>query len=62
MTPKIAMARACSDNIIDLKAFKASTNFCGNEKLKERFWNVVEEFTNKERQMLIKFMCGRTRL
>ena len=49
MTPKIAMARACSDNIIDLEAFKASTNFSGSDKQQERFWNVVEEFTNKER-------------
>lgn len=62
MTPKIAMARACSDSIIDLQAFKASTYFDGSESLKDRFWSVIEEFTNMERQMLIKFMCGRTRL
>ena len=56
------MNRACSDNIIDLEAFKKSTNFGGNDELEEKFWEVVEGFTNKERQMLIKFMCGRTRL
>ena len=26
------------------------------------FWRMIEEISNEDRQLLLKFMCGRTRL
>ena len=68
MTPEIAKRRICSSATIDFGAFKASTYFHGlhDEKEKEKytkmFLEVVEDMNNEDRQLLLKFMSGRTRL
>ena len=66
MTPQIAKKRICGDSTINLAAFKASTE-CEDEygddsKMEDMFWQMVEEMENKDRQLLLKFMCGRSRL
>lgn len=33
-----------------------------NEKLVQWFWEVMEEFTNQERSLFLRFVWGRTRL
>ena len=74
LTPQIAKRRICSSATIDLAAFKASTQFGAHvggtseekEKKKEElvamFWAMVEGMANEDRQLLLKFMCGRSRL
>ena len=59
----------CSSNKIDVGAFKASTIFrqsgC-DQKEKDRvesmFWEVIESMSNEDRQLVLKFMSGRSRL
>ena len=73
LTPTIAKRRICSSSIISLEAFKASTdfNFSGGPEIydekdkkeaKDLFWKMIEEISNEDRQLILKFMCGRTRL
>ena len=61
--PEITKRRTSSSSKIDIAAMKASTDLHGGDiESYERFWQVFEEFSNDDRQLLLKFMSGRTRL
>lgn len=68
LSPAIAKKRICADSKISLAAFKASTTVStseleeNGEKYEKMFWQMVEEMKNEDRQLLLKFMCGRSRL
>ena len=64
ITPaEIAKKRTCSSSEINVDAFKASTEIEYDDgNYAETFWEIIREITNKERQMVLKFMTGRTRL
>ena len=62
LSPQVAQRRACSKAEITIKALKASSKVEGSEKMKNWFWEVMESFENNDRQLFLKFMCGRTRL
>lgn len=65
MTPQILAKRAVAPQIISISALKASTD-TDNEKLRPElktwFWEIMEEMSNDDRQLFLKFTCGRTRL
>lgn len=59
----------CSSNKIDVGAFKASTIFrqsgCDKkekDRVESMFWEVIESMSNEDRQLVLKFMSGRSRL
>ena len=74
LTPEIAKRRTCSSATVDFEAFKVSTNFGSDfyernpvtddkiEAAKSMFLDIVSEMENEDRQLLLKFMTGRTRL
>lgn len=62
LQPSIGSKRACASSQIDTKSFKALCRVDGNKEGVEMFWELFEEFSNADRQLLIKFATGRTRL
>ena len=65
MTPQIIAKRAVAPQIISISALKASTTDCNAEtrpELKTWFWEIMEEWSNENRQLFLKFTCGRSRL
>ena len=69
LTADVARRRICSDATISSAEFKASTKFAihsgPDEKLEEYtnlFMSIFDELENTDRQLLLKFMCGRSRL
>ena len=77
MLPHLASRRACANSVIDMSSLKAVTHldnsFYDDEKSEEeqekirkertdRFWRVIESFSNEDRSLFIKFATGRKRL
>ena len=72
LKPAQARSRVCSERQIDFKTFKAQTTFQYDsslnynrdqkEKCQNMFFSMVESMSNNERSLLLKFMCGRSRL
>jgi hypothetical protein len=55
----------CGDPFIDLAELKSRTSFEGwntADAVKQFFWSMMEEFSQKELSMLIRFSWGRSRL
>ena len=75
MLPHLASRRACASSKIDIKTLKAVVSLhCylsiddedqkkkAEKEAKDRFWRVMETFSHEDRQLLVKFATGRTRL
>ena len=65
MNAEITSKRTCSTAQINVKAFKAATYFESEERkeLSDWYWQLIEEdFSNNDLQLLVKFICGRSRL
>ena len=57
--------RCCGEKIIDIDKLKKITNYCGcdeNNEFIQRFWRVLEEFSEEHKQKYLKFVWGRSRL
>lgn len=55
----------CGDPYIDLDILKAHTKFDGwheSDALKQYFWSILADFSQKELAMLVRFAWGRARL
>jgi hypothetical protein len=59
--------RVCGAPDVDIEALKQicdvrCSDFPYDEELEQHFWECLQEFSNKERCMFIRFTCGLSRL
>ena len=65
LTPSEVEYRICGPSTIDVEVLKKITSYssCSAEnEFIERFWRVLEGFTELEKRMYLKFVWGRSRL
>jgi hypothetical protein len=54
--------RVCGSPVVDVARWRQMTEAPHGEPTVEMFWQVVQELTNAERQQLLRFISGRSRL
>lgn len=62
LTEEMAEARGCSSKQVSWQAMKRQLVFSCERRSKENFLWCIKEMTNTERQKLLKFFTGATRL
>lgn len=58
-------ARACGQKTVDIDKLKSITGYHGaneNSAIIKRFWRVLSNFDDEQRQLYLKFVWGRSRL